>query len=455
MSNQNQRAWSGDQRPKMYRRATTSQPESNQSYYPFVHSPQNQTSGQLGGRIASNTGVPSSFAPISTTLPSISGVLNQATALTRPLPHPSLGNWNVDSNTERFPVSMPSSLQYQPKNSMYTPRTNLRRGNRLTLDDQLPSDMTGSLSDEWIAHQHVEPDETMLPSFALPIIQQQPFQTTQGPADPVNHLTPPFKSSTNNDVSNDELGRDNLGNTLGQQLDKANPTNTDPASAHGLSTPRPVAARSSVTKPKWRKGMKERKITDAMTPEEREEAIKHNIHCAEAKTEHNREANRESARRSRAKKQAELVGAKKLAAELQHRNAALLEHNNRLLQENMQLRQEVTQLRSQRSSFFAGIGAGNQAVQDDYPQVLQPQQALGPQLNMAAINPESQSHPVPARNQTPALAAASSTTQKTSPHQQLSHETVGGVDFENGLDFLSPSMISTLGSWSSPNGGLE
>ncbi|KAI1142917.1 hypothetical protein F5Y05DRAFT_420757 [Hypoxylon sp. FL0543] len=154
---------------------------------------------------------------------------------------------------------------------------------------------------------------------------------------------------------------------------RSNPRTSDsPTSSRGRSpTSRGVGGRKTKTKSrtgtpgsrtaacftaqgpiKWMSGMKDRKITADMTPEEVEEAQDYNRRLAEAKKAHTREQNRVSAQKSRAKKVELLQQTKSQVDELLDDNEQLQQLNTELNtrvqgleRDNLQLRTENDALR--------------------------------------------------------------------------------------------------------------
>ncbi|KAI2613954.1 uncharacterized protein GGS25DRAFT_27013 [Hypoxylon fragiforme] len=103
----------------------------------------------------------------------------------------------------------------------------------------------------------------------------------------------------------------------------------------------PLQAPASNDRIEWRPGMKEIKLTDDMTAEERAEAEAWNRRYAQAKGDHNRAQNRESARRSRARKTEELKDAGKKIEALEKHIIELEARNRHLSAQVAEMRQDA------------------------------------------------------------------------------------------------------------------
>ncbi|KAI1093642.1 hypothetical protein F5B19DRAFT_491239 [Rostrohypoxylon terebratum] len=114
---------------------------------------------------------------------------------------------------------------------------------------------------------------------------------------------------------------------------------------------------------KWRPGMKERKITDDMTPEEIKEATDYNMKLAEAKKSHTREQNRVSAQKSRQKKVELLNRTKSQVDHLEEDNVQLQSNVSRLEAVVQSLQNDNSQLRSHNEILRQRIAFLEQQVQ--------------------------------------------------------------------------------------------
>ncbi|KAI0890464.1 uncharacterized protein GGS22DRAFT_150972 [Annulohypoxylon maeteangense] len=177
-----------------------------------------------------------------------------------------------------------------------------------------------------------------------------PFSPSQG----MENLGDPDISMGHNGVSSDFNGASSPTRHVGAQGSRdSSDSNTN--ENRRSSKPRDKAPF------RWRPGMKERKITDDMTPEEKKEASDWNYKYSEAKKAHTREQNRVSAQKSRQKKVELLERTRTQVEDLEDENARLQSHvagleaaiqqisneNMHLQNQNEILRQRVTLLEQQ------------------------------------------------------------------------------------------------------------
>ncbi|KAI1394210.1 uncharacterized protein F4822DRAFT_439890 [Hypoxylon trugodes] len=161
----------------------------------------------------------------------------------------------------------------------------------------------------------------------------------------------------------------------------------------------------------WQPGMKEKRITDKMTKEERAEASEWNDRLAEAKAEHVRTQNRESAQRSRKRKVEELENTKDKVKRLQDENTRLNKLNMSLKAEGIQLRARITVLNQQ----------------------LESRSIANPNLALPIFMGQDHNHGL-AHNHTPVLATE---------HLQNTPQVQGGTDFTMSTGDTSPQDLMT------------
>ncbi|KAI2465478.1 hypothetical protein F4781DRAFT_435330 [Annulohypoxylon bovei var. microspora] len=248
---------------------------------------------------------------------------------------------------------------------------------------------------------------------------------------------------------------------------------------------------------KWKPGMKERKITDEMTPEEKKEAGDWNYKYSEAKKAHTREQNRVSAQKSRQKK-VELLEKTKTQVELLEEENARLQHhiagmdamvqqtsneNMHLRNQNEILRQRVVLLQQQiqaqqiQNPHIALPELGNQSHSQSHTPTLTPGQAQA-QHFMQAPTPAPRQNPTPNQNapqtqadfeyalgttqtaQVPTGNAPVGINQQPQQPQQLDNGAQESqddfiVDWMQGpMGDFPPDSGSNSRPWSPPNGGV-
>ncbi|KAI1099401.1 hypothetical protein F4804DRAFT_349418 [Jackrogersella minutella] len=136
---------------------------------------------------------------------------------------------------------------------------------------------------------------------------------------------------------------------------------------------------------KWRAGMKDQKITDDMTPEEKKEATEWNYNLAEAKKAHTREQNRISAQKSRQKKVVLLEKTKTQVEQLEDERTQQAQHIQllnatveQLVSNNVQLQIQIDILQNHLALLEEQLGVQR-----------------APNSRTANTAPESQAQPLP------------------------------------------------------------
>ncbi|KAI1461935.1 hypothetical protein F4805DRAFT_453168 [Annulohypoxylon moriforme] len=419
---QNQTPWQGDKNPNTSR-PTLTQSERDQlqsliappSTSPMQ--PTNQTEGQVvNGYGANNTST--SIAPQLTTSSAYGSappISNQQYSTPTP-GHPTFTSMshlypNYGLSTGMGPPNVPASINptftysHQQNSSVMpnTPSSQLNQwsSRQNSADYSLyTSQSHGSMN--LLSSGHAQ--QNQISSNGQYSMQPASFSPSQA----VENTAGPVTPSAHNGVSSDF----NRASSRTPRVE--NRQNSRSSSDSNRNDGYRVSKSKGKAPLKWRPGMKEKKITDEMTPEEQKEASDWNYKFSEAKKAHTREQNRVSAQKSRQKKVELLERTRTQVEGLEEENARLHNHITGLDAAMQQMSTDNMHLQSQNEILRQRVALLEQQIQVQpvhnphvaLPAPVNQNQAQGQAPNLAPGVSQNQQFmqaptPVPRQNPTP------------------------------------------------------
>ncbi|KAI0894871.1 hypothetical protein F4806DRAFT_497576 [Annulohypoxylon nitens] len=384
-------------------------PPSNSAMEPSANQFADQSAGNYGAQPTTSTApqpamTGSTYVPVppasNSQYPAPTGTSSMA-----PNPYQNYGYMAVSN----MPMSMNQAFDYsQQQTAQAMPNAQIAQQNQ----------WSGQETDGSIAVYASQSYNTTTQVTSEPIQQNQFAPTTQytmypnmgSPSQVLDSMTGPGSPMNHDGVPTELNGRSATPRTRAQRNSRSSSRST--GCQRTLRSRNRNRDRNVL---KWRPGMKERKITDDMTPEEIKEATDYNMKLAEAKKSHTREQNRVSAQKSRQKKVELLNRTKTQVDHLEEDNAQLQNNIARLEAVVQQLQNDNSQLRSHNEILIQRISFLEQQVQT--------QPVRNAHVSLPALTNQSQSQsqintPTLAPGRVPGMTGAQNFMQAPAPVQR-------------------------------------